>query len=94
MQTKGILDHLDALGFRHSLLGFGYTVVAIQICVEHPHTKCKAMELYKEVAEKCGTTASRAERAIRHSIETSHVGKIAASEFIAQEADRIIYGEE
>lgn len=63
---------LRELGIPAHLKGYPCLMVAINLVMEdrnkiHAVTK----ELYPEVAVLCGTTSSRVERAIRHSIEVA-----------------------
>lgn len=65
-----IEDTLTKFGMPNHILGFDYNVEAIRLAVEdkeilNDFTK----KLYPSVAAKFGTTASRAERAMRHGIE-------------------------
>ena len=65
-----ISEILVELGMPSHVIGYRYSVYAIKIAVENPdiiHAITRG--LYPTVAEHCGTTASRAERAIRHAIE-------------------------
>lgn len=69
---KKAFDKLMELGVPANLLGYSYLKYAIAAAVEdesliHNMTKI----LYPKIAEHFGTTASRAERAIRHAIEVS-----------------------
>lgn len=65
-----IADVLDAMGMRHRLKGYKYNMEAIRLLQEEPNSyKSITKELYPEIAKRFGTTPSRVERAIRHSIE-------------------------
>ena len=67
-----IRDSLREIGMPNHIMGFEYSVCAIRCMYEEPslaHSLVKG--LYAKVAEMCGTTASRAERAIRHGIENA-----------------------
>lgn len=63
---------LNELGTPAHLKGYRYTVYAIEQAVKDADmVECMTKRLYPAVAEKFGTTPSRAERAIRHAIETT-----------------------
>ena len=65
-----ISEILVELGMPSHIIGYQYSVCAIKIAVENPDIiNAITKELYPSVAEHYGTTASRAERAIRHGIE-------------------------
>ena len=65
-----ISEILVELGMPSHILGYQYSVYAIKIAVENPDIiNAITGGLYPTVAEHYGTTASRAERAIRHGIE-------------------------
>ena len=65
-----ISEILVELGVPSHILGYQYSVYAIKIAVENPDIiNAITGGLYPTVAEHYGTTASRAERAIRHGIE-------------------------
>lgn len=80
-------DYLDKRNFRHRCSGFGYIVTAAEICDETPEMRRRACKLYEAVGGRCGSTGSRVERAIRHSIEISDTPDIPNSEFIARLLD-------
>lgn len=76
--TKSVLDDvsmeifhvLDDMGVPQNLKGYNYLAYAISLVypdIEHIPSITK--ELYPEVAKAFSTTASRAERAIRHAID-------------------------
>lgn len=67
MQQK-IFDALCLLCIPANLLGYRYIVTALEICVDNPMAACDITGLYGVVADLHGTTATRAERAIRHAI--------------------------
>lgn len=63
---------LREIGIPASLLGHRYLVEAIALVVENERLVHHIThELYPLVAEKCNTTPSRTERAIRHAIEVA-----------------------
>lgn len=65
-----ISEILVELGMPSHIIGYRHSVYAIKIAVENPDIiDAITGELYPAVAEHYGTTASRAERAIRHGIE-------------------------
>ena len=65
-----ISEILVELGMPSHILGYQYSVYAIKIAVENPDIiNAITGGLYPTVAEHYGTTASSAERAIRHGIE-------------------------
>lgn len=75
---KNIAEAVDQclldLGVPERLRGHRYLQVAIQEVVNDPELVFKiTSRLYPKVAEKLGTTPSRAERGIRHAIGTSWV---------------------
>lgn len=63
---------LMELGVPEHILGHGYTVTALKALYEDPSLLHEITgRLYPLVGEKHDTTGSRAERAIRHSIEVA-----------------------
>lgn len=65
-----IEDILVELGMPTNIRGFNYAAEAIRLAVEDEDIlKDVTKRLYPDVANKFKTTASRTERAIRHSIE-------------------------
>lgn len=65
-----ISDILTKIGMPCSIMGYQYSAYAIKLAVEHTDIIYEIThKLYPAVAEHFGTTASRAERAIRHGIE-------------------------
>lgn len=65
-----ISEILVELGMPSHVIGYRYSVYAIKIAVENPDIiNAITRGLYPTVAEHYGTTASRAERAIRNGIE-------------------------
>ena len=67
-----IRDTLREIGMPNHILGFEYSLCAIRLMYEDPcYARMLVKGLYAKVAENCGTTASRAERAIRHGIESA-----------------------
>lgn len=65
-----ISEILVELGMPSHIIGYRYSVYAIKIATENPDIiNAITSGLYPTVAEHYGTTASRAERAIRHGIE-------------------------
>lgn len=93
MERISIMQYLDERGFKHAQRGFGYLVDAIQMASEKPDIlNAVTKELYPSVAKNRGATASRVERAIRHSIETAEGVRvrITNSELIARAADDLV----
>lgn len=91
MENK-VTDYLNKEGFKRNLMGFRYLRTAIVLVIQD----WKYIEggvtkfLYPEVAKMHNTTASKVERAIRHSIEVVYgEGKPCNSEFIALVADTL-----
>lgn len=69
MEEK-IIKLLLSLGMAPNLKGFRASVYAIELLLEDPDILDKiTARLYLEVAKRMVTTASRVERAIRHSVE-------------------------
>lgn len=67
---KIIADRLKFAGVPASLLGYEYLKVAISKVLDNPQLIHNVTtQLYPMVAEECGTTSSKLERAIRHAIE-------------------------
>lgn len=61
------------IGVPCHLKGYEYLTVALCLAVENPDIlNAVTGELYPEVAKRCNTTKSRAERAIRHAIEVAN----------------------
>ena len=70
-KSEFIEDILLKLGVPCSLFGYNYLVYAITIASEDEiYIRKITKKLYPAVAEKFETTTSRAERGIRHAIET------------------------
>lgn len=94
--NKNVMDYLDSKGFRHANKGFLMIAKAIEIAIDN-RAALERMTgkdgLYSQVAELCRTTPSRAERNIRHAIETANstVAKTHNSEFIACAVDSLRY---
>lgn len=72
MENKQIITrHLKGLGVPANLSGYSYLQYAIEL-VKNDFSYLRAItkRLYPAVAKEFNTTASRAERCIRHAIET------------------------
>ena len=87
---KQIAEYLNRFGFKRSLLGYKYMISAINIAIQDPYAIEQVTKiLYPAIAKMYNTTSSRAERAMRHSIETCYTyanmyaKKMTNSEFIA-----------
>lgn len=59
------------LGHRENILGTGY--IRHGIMLYDKGVRCMTKELYPAIAKEVGSTASRVERAMRHSITTAWV---------------------
>jgi len=61
------------VGIPANLLGYNYLRAAITLVVNRPDylRRVVTKELYPAVAERCGTSGSRVERAIRYAIEVA-----------------------
>ena len=81
IEKEKIEDYLLEKGFKTCNKGFNYLTIAIQSY--YPNILI-TKELYPLIAKKCMTTSQKVERAIRHSIQSSKVGKIKNSEFISK----------
>ena len=69
MEEK-IVKLLLSLGIPPNLKGFRASVYAIEIILKDPNAlDLVTKRIYPEVAKRCGSTASRVERAIRHGVE-------------------------
>ncbi len=64
-----IMKVLRKLGMHENLIGFLYTVTAVDAILNSDHV-LRTMEIYEAVEEAVGIPASRVERSIRHSIKT------------------------
>lgn len=65
---------LDQIGASHSLKGYTYTIRAIEECLDDRATlRCVMKEIYANIAEENGTTASKVERNIRNLIEVAWI---------------------
>ena len=76
MGTIGLDDKtgelLHSFGMPAHLRGYGFLITAITIAVENPSSVLMVTkDIYPEVAKQHLTTPSRAERAMRHAIETA-----------------------
>lgn len=67
MEKRKIEDLLDKFNMPIDNLGYRYLITALEIYMKDINIKITS--IYKEVAEIHNTTASRVERAIRHSTE-------------------------
>lgn len=68
-----IANILKELGVPASLQGYRYIICAVDLLVEDISRIDSILGLYDKVAEKCNTTRSKAERSIRHAIETGWI---------------------
>lgn len=98
ISDKQIAEYLDERGFKHSNLGFGYIISAVKLLAEDRHKYLGAIhkELYPAVALEHKTTPSRAERAIRHAIDSCdcrETRKLRIGEFLARATDSFLYEE-
>lgn len=61
------------LGIDPSLNGFGYLVEAVKFTIDDKKSKTlrPIMKLYKDVAKVVDTTQQRAERSMRHAVESA-----------------------
>ena len=58
------------LGIPQNVKGYDYLMAAVLLATDEPELiQDMTKELYPRVADLCNTTASRAERAMRHAIE-------------------------
>lgn len=71
-QTVEIMRVLRELGMHENLIGFLYTVTAVDAILNSDHV-LRTMETYTAVEEAIGIPAHRIERGIRHSIKTLYV---------------------
>ena len=70
--VNNIKEFLKYLNFNIVSIGFKYWVTAIQIYFSrNSYNLTRMCVLYEEIAEKYNTTASRVERALRHSRDTA-----------------------
>ena len=69
--NKIIRQLLKELGCSANLLGYEYLVSALFLCATSSKNILPMGTIYDDVAKKCDTTYSKAERSIRHAIETS-----------------------
>ena len=61
-----------SIGIPACIKGYGYLREGVKMAVENPSIINNiTKELYPKIAEKCSTTPSKVERAIRHSIEVA-----------------------
>ena len=67
-QIVEIMGVLRELGMHENLIGFLYTVTAIDTMLKSDHV-LRTMEIYTAVEDVMGIPASRVERGIRHSIK-------------------------
>lgn len=68
-QIVEIMRTLRELGMHENLIGFLYTVTAVDSILNSDHV-LRTMEIYTAVEETVGIPAHRVERGIRHSIKT------------------------
>lgn len=67
MEKRKIENLLDRLNIPLDNLGYRYLISALEIYTKDINTKITL--IYSQVAKKHNSTASRVERAIRHSVE-------------------------
>ena len=72
MDRKVLEDFLMKNDVRPNLKGFNYLIKATVIY----ESGQPAMRLYEDVADAYNTTVTRAERAIRHAIQTSNLPEL------------------
>lgn len=73
-----IITILNRLGISANLKGYEYLKCALAECLENPDLSGEITKrLYPSIAKQCGTTGSRVERAIRHSIEVMFDNQLA-----------------
>jgi two-component system response regulator (stage 0 sporulation protein A) len=65
-----ISNTLKTLGIPVSLQGYRYIICGVELLIEDINRIDSILGLYCDIAEKCNTTYTRAERSIRHAIET------------------------
>ena len=83
MQKEVITKIIKRLGISTNLKGYYYIREAIELIIKDlNYVGALTKRLYPDVAKKFDTTASRVERAIRHSIES---GWLRADEEFAEE---------
>jgi two-component system response regulator (stage 0 sporulation protein A) len=71
MQTVQITNALHEVGIPANILGYDYLKQAIGLVLsDKTYLRAVTKRLYPTIAEKNGTTSPRAERAMRHAIET------------------------
>ena len=68
-----VIEVLRQLAFKPNLKGYEYMKYIMEKCANDPtyHYKSVTKEIYPECAAHFGTTVSRVERTLRHSIERS-----------------------
>lgn len=77
-QIVEIMGVLRELGMHENLIGFLYTVTAIDIMLKSDHI-LRTMEIYTAVEDVVGIPANRVERSIRHSIKVLYISAEAQS---------------
>lgn len=61
---------LDQIGVKHNIKGYGYIILAIEMCLEDRNKlNCIVKGIYAEIAQENNDKVTRVERAIRHAIE-------------------------
>lgn len=88
---KEIVNYLLGCGIRPNLKGFRFLYRAIEITIENNNILQICSEIYQTIAEEFNESASKVERAIRHSIKTSKENNMTNSEFIATAALEISF---
>lgn len=69
---RAITSLLHELGIPAHIKGYNYLRTGIALVVRHPdYLGAVTKELYPAIAERCDTTGTRVERAIRHAIEVA-----------------------
>ena len=71
MREKELAYILKQMGLRQDLLGYKYIIYAVSLVLDDPAKMDHiTKEIYPEIAKKFNTTCQRAERAIRHAVES------------------------
>lgn len=85
---KEIVNYLLKCGIRPNLKGFGYIHRAIEMTIDNGNVLPQiTREIYPAIAREFNDTASRVERAIRHSIQSSYKSAYMTNgEFVAKAA--------
>ena len=84
-------DYLDSKHIKHSLMGYDYLTMAIEMGLEDKQLVCRKLTtvIYSAIAQTYSINTPCVERNIRHAIQRSDTKDVTNAEFIARAVDEI-----